>query len=121
MEVFELVERHATLQEMLQEIQPKQDPVHIFLDILGFGLLFFGLWTVLRLVPALFQVIPLIGAWINLFGNFVVESAALLIAGDLWCFTVALAWLMLRPVKAVLLFTTGTLLVTVPTILANTL
>lgn len=118
-EIFQLLERRATLKEVLDEAIQSQKCWHLFLQILSFFMFFIGHWMIFAFVPSLFRVIPLIGIWVKAFANFFAGIAAFLISVVVWTLTSALAWLSMRPVKAMLLLSVAVLLIAVPTILAS--
>merc|ERR1719401_566295 len=93
--------------------------IHCILQIVGFLMLYIGFDLIFQLFPVLFRIIPFLGKWIQLFGNFLAAIAAFLISGCLWCITVALAWLSMRPVKAILLLAVACALVLAPTYLST--
>uniref|UniRef100_A0A7S3WKY8 Uncharacterized protein n=1 Tax=Strombidinopsis acuminata TaxID=141414 RepID=A0A7S3WKY8_9SPIT len=104
---------------MFAHAEDTQQCIHLVLQVLGFVLLFVGFHCMLSFVPTLFRVIPFLGTWIQWFGNFLATGASLLLAGCVWCLTVALAWLAMRPGKALLLLSVATLLVVLPSRLAH--
>jgi len=120
MEVYELSESRETCSAMLARAEQSQNLIHTLLQVLGFVMFLFGFDLIFSFVPALFRIVPLIGTWIQLFGNLLAHIASFLLAGCFWCITVALAWLSMRPAKAFLLLMCACILITLPTYLATT-
>lgn len=118
-EIYGISEGKESAGDMLRQAAAFQQKLHYILQIVGFFMLFLGLYLMFNIIPALFRIIPLIGTWIQLFGKFVVGLASFFLASFLWCITVALAWMSMRPLKGLLLLIAAGALFTIPTLLAS--
>jgi len=118
-EIYVVTECKVSAQEVLKSVADGQQCLNTTLQIVGFILFWLGFYLIFGFLPAIFRIIPFLGTWIQLFGNILALIASFLFALVCWCVTVALAWLSMRPGKALLLLSVATALLLVPTMLAQ--
>eukprot|EP00421_Protoceratium_reticulatum_P021372 CAMPEP_0168378992 /NCGR_PEP_ID=MMETSP0228-20121227/11615_1 /TAXON_ID=133427 /ORGANISM="Protoceratium reticulatum, Strain CCCM 535 (=CCMP 1889)" /LENGTH=447 /DNA_ID=CAMNT_0008392013 /DNA_START=68 /DNA_END=1412 /DNA_ORIENTATION=+ len=117
--IDEIAEETLSAGAMVNRAEKAQGMIRIILKFVGYVMFFGGFYMQFAFVPTLFRIIPFIGVWIQAFGNFFAFLSAFLLANTCWCFTVAIAWLVLRPAKGFLLLVAAFSMVAVPTVLAS--
>merc|ERR1712007_402637 len=113
----QLAQDNLTAAEMMDQAKQSQHCIYLCLRILGWVMFYVGLFLQFAAVPTLFRIIPFIGTWIQAFGNLFAKLAAFFLATFFWCITVAIAWLVMRPVKGIILLLVAIAMVVVPTLL----
>lgn len=119
-EIFELVDRDATVGEVLADAQGTQETTRCAMVGVGLVLLFTGLEMQFYFVPSVLNIYPLVGMWTSLFGAFTPHVAALLLSLAMICIIIAAAWITMRPLKSALLFLVAGAILIVPTVIART-
>jgi len=111
--------QHLSAKAVFQHAKNTQVLVHLLLCLLGFAMFYTGFFMQFELVPALFRGVPVIGLWVETLGRFFAYLCAFICGTFCGSMTVGFSWLVLRPIKAVLLMGIAIAVVAVPVILIN--
>lgn len=118
-ELNDLAEELLSARAMFARAKAAQDCIRRVLKLVGFLMFYVGFYAQFSFFPALFRFIPFIGTWIEYFGNLFAFLGAVFMAIFHYCVTVGVAWMVLRPLKGILMLLFAAAILIVPSMLAQ--
>lgn len=116
-----LEEYHTTGKNIIRGMRSRQKCLHFCLRILSWCLFVYGLYDIFKLSAAPLRIIPWIGIFLQNITQYIALGAAFLIGSFLWCITMAISWLYVKPIRGIFFLAMACAIIIVPGLSADQL